>query len=293
MAKSGADQTTEWRKRGIMRLKGKVAVITGAASGIGKATVERFTEEGALVIIGDIQRELGEELSSEIGDNAAFKYCDMTEENDVKELMELAVTTFGRLDIVMNNAGIVGSRGPISSTDASEFKATLDILLYGTFLGIKHAAPYMEKQKSGSIINIASTAGVTGGLGPHVYAAAKHGVVGLTKNVAAELCRSGVRVNCIAPGSTVTPLVAAAYTDDHEAIEEVSEIVKAKSPILDRPGMPLDVANAALYLASDESGNTNGHCLVVDGGLTTGSTPNDPPHSDSMPFLREAGQRGL
>ena len=181
-------------------MKGKVAVVTGAASGIGKATVERFTEEGALVIIGDIQRELGEELSSEIGDNAAFKYCDVTEENDVKELMELAVTTFGRLDIVMNNAGIVGSRGPISSTDASEFKATLDILLYGTFLGIKHAAPYMEKQKSGSIINIASTAGVTGGLGPHVYAAAKHGVVGLTKNVAAELCRSGERVNCIAPG---------------------------------------------------------------------------------------------
>ena len=111
--------------------------------------------------------------------------------------------------------------------------------------------------------------------------------------MAAELCRSGVRVNCIAPGSTVTPLVAAAYTDDHEAIEEVSEIVKAKSPILNRPGMPLDVANAALYLASDESGNTNGHCLVVDGGLTTGSTPNDPPHSDAMPFLREAGQRGL
>ena len=196
----------------------------------------------------------------------------MTEEADVEELMEAAVSTYGSLDIVMNNAGIVGSRGPISSTDASEFKATLDILLYGTFLGIKHAAPYMEQQKSGSIINVASTAGVTGGLGPHVYAAAKHGVVGLTKNVAAELCRSGVRVNCIAPGSTVTPLVAAAYTDDHEAIEEVSEIVKAKSPILNRPGMPLDVANAALYLASDESGNTNGHCLVVDGGLTTGST---------------------
>ena len=174
-----------------MRLKEKVAVVTGAASGIGKATVKRFVEEGALVIIGDIQRELGEDLSSEMGHKAIFKYCDVTEEADVEELMEAAVSTYGSLDIVMNNAGIVGSRGPISSTDASEFKATLDILLYGTFLGIKHAAPYMEQQKSGSIINVASTAGVTGGLGPHVYAAAKHGVVGLTKNVAAELCRSG------------------------------------------------------------------------------------------------------
>ena len=276
-----------------MRLEGKVAVITGAASGIGRATAERFVEEGASVIVGDIQRELGEELSKQMGGSATFRFCDVTEEKDVKELMESAVSTYGSLDIVMNNAGIVGSRGPISSTDASEFKATLDILLYGTFLGIKHAAPHMERQKSGSIINIASTAGVTGGLGPHVYAAAKHGVVGLTKNVAAELCRSGIRVNCIAPGSTVTPLVAAAYMDDHEALEEVSEIVRAKSPILNRPGIPIDVANAALYLASDESGNTNGHCLVVDGGLTTGSTPNDPPHSDSMPFLREAGQHGL
>ena len=276
-----------------MRLNGKVAVITGAASGIGKATVERFAEEGARIIIGDIQKELGEELSAILGDSALFQYCDVTDEDNVKELMSVAVSTFGRLDIVMNNAGIVGSRGPISSVEASEFKATLDILLYGTFLGIKHASKYMEEQKSGSIINIASTAGVTGGLGPHVYAAAKHGVVGLTKNVAAELCRSGVRVNCIAPGSTVTPLVAAAYVDDHNALDEVSEIVKAKSPILNRPGMPADIANAALYLASDESGNTNGHCLVVDGGLTTGSSPNDPPHSDPMPFLREAGQHGL
>ena len=126
-----------------------------------------------------------------------------------------------------------------------------------------------------------------------MYAAAKHGVVGLTKNVAAELCRSGIRVNCIAPGSTVTPLVAAAYMDDHNGLEQVTEVVRAKSPILNRPGLPIDVANAAVYLASDESGNTNGHCLVVDGGVTTGSTPNDPPHSEPMPFQREAGRSGL
>jgi len=276
-----------------MRLEGKVSVITGAASGIGEATAHRFIEEGASVVIGDIQDERGVELAKNLGTRARFQHCDVTNEQDVESLMAYAVQEFGTLDIVMNNAGIVGNRGPIATIPAEEFKATLDILLFGTFLGIKHAANHMKQNQSGAIINVASTAGVTGGLGPHVYAAAKHGVVGLTKNVAAELCRSGIRVNCIAPGSTVTPLVAAAYMDDHNDLEQVTEVVRAKSPILNRPGLPIDVANAAVYLASDESGNTNGHCLVVDGGVTTGSTPNDPPHSEQMPFQREAGRSGL
>ena len=276
-----------------MRLDRKVSVITGAASGIGEATAKRFIEEGAYVVIGDIQDERGIQLAEELGPNARFQHCDVTKEESVASLMAYTNNEFGKIDIVMNNAGIVGNRGPIATIPAEEFKVTLDILLFGTFLGIKYAAQYMQENKSGVIINIASTAGVTGGLGPHVYAAAKHGVVGLTKNVAAELCRSGIRVNCIAPGSTVTPLVAAAYMDDHNNLEEVTEVVRSKSPILNRPGLPIDVANAALYLASDESGNTNGHCLVVDGGVTTGSTPNDPPHSEPMPFQREAGKSGL
>ena len=276
-----------------MRLDRKVSVITGAASGIGEATAKRFIEEGAYVVIGDIQDERGIQLAEELGPNARFQHCDVTKEESVASLMAYTNNEFGTIDIVMNNAGIVGNRGPIATIPAEEFKVTLDILLFGTFLGIKYAAQYMQENKSGVIINIASTAGVTGGLGPHVYAAAKHGVVGLTKNVAAELCRSGIRVNCIAPGSTVTPLVAAAYMDDHNNLEEVTEVVRSKSPILNRPGLPIDVANAALYLASDESGNTNGHCLVVDGGVTTGSTPNHPPHSEPMPFQREAGKSGL
>ena len=276
-----------------MRLDGKVSVITGAASGIGEATAHRFIEEGASVVIGDIQDERGAKLAENLGSNARYQHCDVTSEKDIESLMAYSVKEFGTLDIVMNNAGIVGNRGPIATIPSEEFKATLDILLFGTFLGIKYAATHMKQNQSGAIINIASTAGVTGGLGPHVYAAAKHGVVGLTKNVAAELCRSGIRVNCIAPGSTVTPLVAAAYMDDHNDLEQVTEVVRAKSPILNRPGLPIDVANAAVYLASDESGNTNGHCLVVDGGVTTGSTPNDPPHSEPMPFQREAGRSGL
>ena len=275
------------------RLEGKVAVITGGGSGIGACTARRFVEEGARVVIGDIQDENGEAVVVELGDVTAFHHCDVTLEDDVAALVDLAVKHFGQLDVMMNNAGIVGARGPISQISAEEYHATMNVLLTGTFFGMKHAARVMQPRRSGSIISMASTAGVMGGLGPHVYAAAKHGVVGLTKNVAAELCRSGIRVNCIAPGSTATPLVAKAHLDDHQALQAVEERLADLAPIKGRPGMPLDVANAALYLASDESGNTNGLCLTVDGGATTGSTADDPPYSSPLPFMREAGRTGI
>ncbi|MEE2683051.1 MAG: glucose 1-dehydrogenase [Actinomycetota bacterium] len=275
------------------RLNGKVAVVTGAASGIGEAIVKRFAEEGARIVIGDIQPELGEGIIAEIDKDAVYAHCDVTIESDVESLLQTAVQTFGRIDILVNNAGIVGARGPISEIPTEEYYATMDVLLAGTFFGMKHAARIMQPQGSGSIVNLASTAGVQGGLGPHVYAAAKHAVVGLTKNVAAELCRYGIRVNCIAPGSTATPLVAKAHLDDHNALDEVEQRLKRLSPVKDRPGMPIDVANAALYLASEESGNTNGHCLVVDGGLTTGSSAEDPPYSELLPFMRESGKTGI
>ena len=275
------------------RLTGKVAVVTGAASGIGEAIVKRFDEEGAQIVMGDIQRDLGEKISAEISEESIYVDCDVTQEHDVEALLQAAVQTFGRIDVLVNNAGIVGARGPISEIPAEEFYATMDVLLTGTFFGMKHASRIMQPQGTGSIINLASTAGVQGGLGPHVYAAAKHAVVGLTKNVAAELCRFGIRVNCIAPGSTVTPLVAKAHLDDHSAIEEVEYRLKKSSPIKGRPGMRIDVANAGLYLASEESGNTNGHCLVVDGGLTTGSSAEDPPYSEVLPFMRESGKTGI
>ena len=275
------------------RLNGKVAVVTGAASGIGEAIVKRFAEEGARIVIGDIQPELGEGIIAEIDKDAVYAHCDVTIESDVESLLQTAVQTFGRIDILVNNAGIVGARGPISEIPTEEYYATMDVLLAGTFFGLKHVARIMQPQRTGSIVNLASTAGVQGGLGPHVYAAAKHAVVGLTKNVAAELCRYGIRVNCIAPGSTATPLVAKAHLDDHNALDEVEQRLKRLSPVKDRPGMPIDVANAALYLASEESGNTNGHCLVVDGGLTTGSSAEDPPYSELLPFMRESGKTGI
>jgi NAD(P)-dependent dehydrogenase (short-subunit alcohol dehydrogenase family) len=276
-----------------MRLNGKVAVITGGASGIGACTAKRFIEEGAAVVLGDIQMDLGAEVAHDLGPNALFQECDVTDPEHVSGLVDLALQTHGKLDIMMNNAGVVGARGPITAIPLEEFAATIEIHLVGTFLGIKSAANAMKPAGSGSIINLASTAGVNGGWGPHAYAAAKHGIVGLTKNVAAELCRSGIRVNCIAPGSTATPLVAKAHLDDHQAIAEVEKKLADMSPILGRPGQAIDVANAALYLASSESGNTNGHCLVIDGGASTGSKAEDPPYSSPMPYLREGGRSGI
>lgn len=275
------------------RLQGKVAVITGGASGLGAATARRFIEEGAKVVLGDIQDQLGMETAAQLGVDATYQHCDVTVEAEVAALLDAAVAAHGKVDVMMNNAGVVGARGPVSQTPADEFARTIDIHLNGTFYGMKHAARVMQPNAAGSIISLSSVAGVQGGLGPHAYAAAKHGIVGLTKNVAAELCRYGIRVNCIAPGSTATPMVASARLDDHQAMEDVVAVLASQSPIAGRPGMPEDIANAALYLACEESGNTNGHCLVVDGGLTNGASANPPAYHEPQPFLGEAGKKGL
>ena len=275
------------------RLEHKIAIVTGGASGIGEATVRRFIEQGAKVVIGDIQDDAGKALSAELGDFASFRHCDVTNEDDVAALVDHAVSLGGRLDVMMNNAGILGARAPIDEIDLEQFKVTNDVLVNGTFLGLKHAARVMKPQESGSIINVASTAGVNGGYGPHAYSAAKHAIVGLTKNVAAELCRFGIRVNCVAPSGVTTPLAAHALVGDHAAMDELEARLTEFSPIKGRPGLASDVANAALFLASDESGFTNGHCLTTDGGATTGSKPGPPPHSEAVPFMREAGRTGL
>lgn len=190
------------------RLENKVAVITGGASGIGEGTARRFIEEGAKCVIADIQNDLAEELADELGENAAAFCVDVAEENQVEEAVKFAVSEFGSLDVMFNNAGILGSVGPISEIDGDGWLRTIDVLLNSVFYGIKHAARVMIQQGSGSIINTASTAGVRAGLGPHVYTAAKHGVVGLSQSVATELGPHGVRVNVIAPGGTISGLTA-------------------------------------------------------------------------------------
>ena len=275
------------------RLEGKVAAITGASSGFGAAAARLFVAEGCKVALGDIQAEAGAAIAAELGDAAVFTLCNVTSEDDISKLVDLAVSEFGKLDIMFNNAGIVGAVGPIATTPADEWKATLDVLLNGVFYGMKHAARVMKPQGSGSIVSMASTAGIMGGLGPHTYTAAKHAVIGLTKGVGAELCRFGIRVNAIAPAGMATAMVANVTTGDHTAIDETIKALAEASPLVDRAGMAEDVANAALWLASDDSGYTNGHTLTTDAGITTGSTVNAPAFDEYQPMFREAGKKGV
>jgi NAD(P)-dependent dehydrogenase (short-subunit alcohol dehydrogenase family) len=243
------------------RLEGKIAVVTGGASGIGAATIRRFVAEGASVVVADVQTERGQGLADELGDAARFVHCDVTSEEAVAAAIQLAVDTWGRLDVMFNNAGVVGAVGPITETDSAQWHRSIDILLHSVYYGCKHAARVMVPQGSGSIISTTSIAGVIGGLGPHAYTAAKTAVVGLTKSVASEVMPTGVRCNAIAPGSIPTPLTAAAIGDGGEAAVRQSQ--------LDRYGVAGDVddiANGALYLASDESKFINGHTLVIDAG---------------------------
>ncbi len=275
------------------RLDGKVAAITGAASGFGAAAARLFVKEGAKVVLGDIQDDKGKAIAAELGSSAVFVHCNVTSEDDIARLVDTAVAKFGQLDIMYNNAGIVGAVGPIDTTPANEWTRTVDIHLHGTFYGMKHAARVMKPRKTGSIVSMASTAGIMGGLGPHAYCAAKHAIVGLTKNVAAELCHFGIRVNAIAPAGMATAMVADVTVGDHTNLEATIKALAANSPLKGRAGVAGDVANAALWLASDESGYTTGHTLTTDAGTTTGASPNPPPFSDYQPMIGEAGKRGL
>ncbi len=277
------------------RLEGKVAVITGAASGIGAATAKTFVEQGARVVLGDIQDQAGAELAEGLGgsDTAIFRHCNVTSEAEVQALVDAAVSEFGKIDIMFNCAGIVGAVGPMSTTPAEEWKLTIDIMVNGVFYGMKHASRHMKEAGSGSIISMSSTAGIMGGLGPHAYAAAKHAVVGMTKNLAAEVGSFGIRVNCIAPAGMATPMVAEVITGNHQNLEDTIAALAEGSPLKGRAGLAQDVANAALWLASDESGYTSGLTLTVDAGVTTGSTAAPPAFAEYQPMMREAGRKGL
>jgi len=262
----------------VGRLDGKIAIITGGASGIGEATTRLFVEEGARVVVADVLDERGRHLADELGESARFRHTDVSREVDVEALIDDTLEEFGRLDCLFNNAGIGGPRGPIESIPLDGFEKVVGVLFRGTFLGMKHAAPAMKRQGSGSIINNASTAGLQSGFGPHVYSAAKAAIIQLTRSVAAELGESGVRVNCICPGYIATPIFGRGRGVPEAEIDRTVELVKlvfASLQPIGRTGLPEDIARAALWLASDDSSFVNGHALVVDGGVTCGKMWSD------------------
>ena len=247
------------------RMDGKVAVVTGGASGIGAGTVQRFVDEGARCVVADIQEDAGKKFAATFGDKALFVKCDVAKEDEVESLVATTTKHFGRIDCMFNNAGILGAVGPVAEIPGAEWQRSIDVLLSSVFYGIKHAARAMIAQGSGgTIINTTSTAGLRAGLGPHVYTAAKHGVVGLTQSTATELGRHGIRVNAIAPGGTVSGLTAWLVTGSSDNLADANTKIGVSNP-LGRAGQPEDIANAALFLASDESSYVNGLVLVVDG----------------------------
>jgi NAD(P)-dependent dehydrogenase (short-subunit alcohol dehydrogenase family) len=214
----------------------------------------------------------------------------------VAALVDRAVADAGRLDCLVNNAGIVGAVGPIDELVLAEYELTMAVLLRSVVLGMKHAARVMKPQRGGVILSISSVAGVLGGLGPHAYATAKSAIVGLTRNVAAELGAYGVRVNAIAPGTMATPLVADLVADGAGDLDGALAYLRRTSPLANRAGLPEDIADAVVWLASDRAGYISGHTLVVDGGRTSGSPQEPTPGQLNRfaargPLIREAGLR--
>lgn len=257
------------------RLEGKAAVITGGASGIGEASARLFVREGARVLIADIQDERGRKLAAELGSSAVYQHTDITREEEVKAAVERAVREFGRLDCMFNNAGFGGAPGGIAEITLDGFQKTVDVLFKGVFLGMKHAAAVMIPQRSGVILSTASIAGLRAVDATHIYSACKAAVIHLTRSAAMELGEHGIRVNCICPGWIVTPLFGKEFGLSPEAAERslgaIKEAFAGLQPI-HRAGLPEDVAQAALWLASDESSFVTGHALVVDGGISNGRT---------------------
>ncbi len=256
------------------RLEGKVAVITGGASGMGAGTVRRFVNEGARVVIADILDDKAKTLVEELKDAVLYARTDVSQDDQVAAADDMSVGSWGRLDCMFNNAGFLGVDEALEELPVDGIDRTMDVLFKGVLLGIKHAAPVMKKQRSGSIINTGSVAGLRAGMGPHVYSAAKAAVIHLSRTTAMELGEWGVRVNCICPGGIVTPIFGRgigglSVEKADETIELMTEALANAQPIK-RPGLPEDIAAAAVYLASDESGFVNGHALVVDGGLIGG-----------------------
>lgn len=250
------------------RYAGKVAVITGAASGLGEAGARLFVAEGGKVVVADYSSDRGNKVAKDLGSNGIFVKCDVTVEADIAAAFDAAISTWGRCDGAWANAGIVGLAGPIAEADMDQFDKTMAVLARGVFCTFKHAARVMIKAGNGGcLIGTASVAAVKGGMGPHAYAMAKAGVVGLCRNMASELAPFRIRANAIAPGSIPTGMTAHVITGDPNNVEAAAERMASMSP-LGRAPHANDIAETALFLMSDAGSYISGQCFVVDGGDT-------------------------
>jgi len=254
-------------------LEGKVAVVTGAASGIGRGTVDLFVAEGARVIAADIQDDKGARLEEEHEGRARYVRCDVSAEADIEAAIAAATRHFGRLDFLFNNAGTGGARDPADGVTAEGFDSVMHLHVRAALFGMKYAVPVMRAQGGGSIASTASVAGLQAGFGPILYSIAKGAIVHMTRVAAAQLAASNIRVNCICPGLIATNIFASSMGVPSQLgetrLDAIAEASKHSQPI-PRGGRPRDIAEAALYLASDGSDFFTGQALVVDGGITLG-----------------------
>jgi NAD(P)-dependent dehydrogenase (short-subunit alcohol dehydrogenase family) len=244
-------------------LAGKVAIVTGGAGGLGRGMVELFVEEGARVVIADLARDAGEALAAELGPDAAFKQTDVADADQVQAVVDFAVERFGGLHVMCNNAGIGGSFKRFLDDDFADFDRLMKVNIRGVMVGSQRAARHMKSNGGGAIVNTTSIGGINAGGGVMAYRATKAAVIHLTRSVAVELARYGIRVNCIAPAHIPTAI---------NANLDQAAIVRAMQP-LQRVGSPRDVAEAAVYLASDRAAQVTGVVLPVDGGTTAGAPP--------------------
>jgi NAD(P)-dependent dehydrogenase (short-subunit alcohol dehydrogenase family) len=257
-----------------MRVKDKVCIVTGATSGIGKRTAELFAEQGALLVIAGRRADLGQAVAKAIGSRCDFVQTDVTDEAQMQALIDFAVKKHGRIDCLFNNAGGPAPAGGIETIPVDGFDKAIAVNLRSVMLGMKHVAPIMIRQKQGSIINNGSVAGSRAGLSSSmIYAATKAAVIHLTRCVAMQLGEQNVRVNTISPGAIATGIFGKALGLSTDKAEQTAEAVKAglaKIQPIPRAGLTDDIAQAAVFLASDESTFVNGHDLIVDGGVVGG-----------------------
>jgi len=265
--------TEETRGIALRHLDGKVAVVTGGASGIGAAICSLFVAEGAQVVVADVDDDRGRQLADNLGEGARYVHADVTREEDIAGAVRCASGDFGRLDVMINNAGRVGVWRFLDDISVDEWDAAFALLCRSAFLGIKHASRVMRGQHGGSIISTGSVAGLLAGYGPHPYGAAKAALRGLTRSAAVELAPFDVRVNALIPGAVATRIVGhgagLSGTALEDSIDAVRESIRDLQP-MPRSGEPEDLASAALFLASDASNFLTGQEIVVDGGMTAG-----------------------